>query len=104
MPISKDDNTYYDFEELYFEKGRDIDIIINNFFLKYKDVIKGDKEYITYNIKKLINEDRDLLMIINGDGQDVYNRVGKVSYIKHYVIPEQNNGKKYYVYCINSFI
>ena len=25
-------------------------------------------------------------------------------FLKHYVIPEQNNGKEYYVYCINSFI
>lgn len=32
------------------------------------------------------------------------NRVGKISYIKHYVIPEQNNSKEVYVYCINSFI
>ena len=31
-------------------------------------------------------------------------RVGKVSYLRHYFIPEQNNGKDYYVYCINSFI
>lgn len=43
-------------------------------------------------------------MRINGNGQDYLNRVGKVSYLRHYFIPEQNNGKDYYVYCINSFI
>jgi hypothetical protein len=105
MPIQKEDNKYYDFEELFFEKCKcsDIDSIINNFFLKYEE-IKGDKEYITYKIKKLIEEDRNFLMRINGEGQDPLNRIGKVSYLKHYVIPEQNNGKEYYVYCINSFI
>jgi len=61
-------------------------------------------EYITYKIKKLIEEDRRCLMKINGDGKDYLNRIGKVSYIRHYVIPEKNNGKEYYVYCINSFI
>jgi len=43
-------------------------------------------------------------MRINGNGQDIVNRVGKVSYIRHYVIPEKNNGKEYYTYSINSFI
>ena len=104
MPINPDDNKYYDFEELFFEKNCDVDIIITNFFTKYKEDIKGDTEYITYKIKKLIEEDRNYLMQINGNGQHYLNRVGKISYIKHYVIPEKNNGKEYYVYCINSFI
>jgi hypothetical protein len=43
-------------------------------------------------------------MRINGNGQDPLNRIGKISYIRHDVIPEQNNGKEYYVYCVNSFI
>jgi hypothetical protein len=103
MPIQKDDNKYYDFEELFFEKCSDIDNIINNFFIKYEE-IKGDKEYITYKIHKLIEEDRNTLNRINGEGQDPLNRIGKISYLRHYVIPEQNNGKEYYVYCINSFI
>jgi hypothetical protein len=30
--------------------------------------------------------------------------IGKISYVRHYVIPEKNNGKEYYIYCINSFI
>jgi len=104
MPINSDDNKYYDFEELFFEKGRDVDIILTNFFTKYQEDIKCDTEYITYKIKKLIEEDREVLMRINGNGQDPLNRIGKVSYIKHEVIPEKNNGKEYYVYCINSFI
>ena len=104
MPIQLDDNKYYDFEELFFEKDCDIDIIINNFFMKYKGDIIGDTEYIIYKIKKLIEEDRNFLMRINGCGQDYLNRIGKVSYLRHYIIPEQNNGKEYYVYCINSFI
>jgi hypothetical protein len=103
MPINADDNTYYDFEELFFEKNCDIDNIIVNFFLKYQD-IRGDTEYITYKIKKLINDDRNVLMGINADGKDWLNRIGKRSFIKHYVIPEQNNGKEYYIYSINSFI
>ena len=101
MPIQAEDNKYYDFEEIFFEKGCDIDSIINNFFVKYEE-IKGDKEYISYKIKKLIEEDRNCLKI-NGE-EDPLNIVGKVRYLKHYVIPEQNNGKEYYVYCINSFI
>ena len=103
MPIQTEDKKYYDFEEIFFEKQVDIDNIINIFFIKYEE-IKGDKEYITYKIKKLIAEDRNFLNRINGEGQDLLNRIGKVSYLKHYVIPEQNNGKEYYVYCINSFI
>jgi hypothetical protein len=43
-------------------------------------------------------------MKINGNRQDYLNRIGKVSYLRDYIIPEQNNGKEYYVYCINSFI
>ena len=104
MPIDADDNKYYDFEDLFFEKDCDIDLTINNFFTKFKNDIIGDTEYITYKIKKLIEEDRNFLTRINYDGQDYLNRIGKVSYIKHYVIPEKNNGKDYYVYCINSFI
>jgi len=103
MPINTD-NKYYDFEELFFEKNCDIIYIINNFFMKYKEYIKGDKEFITYKIKKLIEEDRNYLNKINGKGQDTLNRIGKISYIKHYVIPENNDDKEFYVYCINSFI
>lgn len=94
---------YHDFEEFYFEKNCNVDDVINSFFVKH-DEIKGDKEYITYKIKKLIKEDRDYLNKLNGEGQDPLNRIGKISYLKHYVIPEHNNGKEYYVYCINSFI
>ena len=104
MPFQDDDKRFYDFEEIFFEKDCDIDYIINTFFKKYEDEIKGDKEYITYKMKKLIEEDRKFLNRINGEGQDPLNRVGKVSYLRHYVIPEKNNGKEYYDYCINSFI
>jgi hypothetical protein len=62
MPIHADDNKYYDFEELFFEKNRDVDSIITSFFTKYKEDIKGDTEYITYKIKKLIEKDRNYLM------------------------------------------
>ena len=103
MPIQSEDKNYYDFEEIFFEKDCDIDNIINNFFIKHEE-IKSDKEYITYKIKKLIEEERRFINRINGEGQDTLNRIGKVSYLRHYVIPEQNNGKEYYVYCINSFI
>jgi hypothetical protein len=104
MPIHADDNKYYDFEDLDFEKHCDVDSVISNFFMKYREEIKGDTEYITYKIKKLIEEDRNYLMKINGNGQDPLNRIGKISYIRHDVIPEKNNGKEYYIYCINSFI
>jgi hypothetical protein len=104
MPIHADDNKYYDFEDLDFEKNCDVDSIITRFFTKYREEIKGDTEYITYKIKKLIEEDRNYLMKINGNGQDPLNRIGKISYIRHDVIPEKNNGKEYYIYCINSFI
>lgn len=103
MPIQAEDKKYYDFEEIYFEKGCDIDSIINNLFVKYEE-IKCDTEYITYKIKKRVEEDRIFLNRINGEGQHPLNINGKVSYLKHYVIPEQNNGKEYYVYCINSYI
>ena len=103
MPLTLE-NKYYDFEELYFEKNCNIDDIIINFFSKYKDIIMGDKEYITYKIKKTIDDDRKTLMKINGDGKDYLNRIGKQNFIKHDVIPEQNNGKEYYIYSINSFI
>ena len=103
MPIQADDNRYYDFEELFFEKDCDVNDIIHNFFMKYKEIV-GDKEHITYKIKKLIETDRQYLIDMNKTQLFWMNRIGKISYIKHYVIPEQNNGKEYYVYCINSFI
>ncbi len=103
MPIQKEDNKYYDFEEIFFEKDCDIDNIINSFFNKYKK-IKKNKKYVTYEIKKLIETDRQNLNGLNGEGQDPLNRIGKVSYFRHNVIPEKNNGKEYYIYCINSFI
>jgi hypothetical protein len=103
MPIDCENN-YYDFEELSFESGCDIDNIINNFFSKYNDVIKGDREYITYKIKNTIASDRKILMDMNGQGQDALNRIGKVSYVRHDVIPDLNNGKEFYVYSIHSFI
>jgi hypothetical protein len=104
MPINSDDNKYYDFEELFFSKNCDIDTIITSFFTKYKEDIKEDTEYITYKIKKLIEFDRNYLIRINENGQDKLNRIGKISYITHDVIPEKNNGKENYIYCINSFI
>ena len=76
---------------------------INKFFIKYQE-IKGDKEYIAYKIKELIVEDRKFLNRLNGEGQHPLNILGKVRYCRHYVIPEQNNGKEYYIYCINTFI
>ena len=103
MPIQPDDNKYYDFD-LFFEKNCDVDMIINRFFTKFKDDIRGDTEQITHTIKNVVEEDRNFLMKMNGNGQDYLNRIGKITYLRHYVIPKQNNGKEYYVYCINSFI
>ena len=60
MPINSD-KKYYDFEELFFERTRDIDTIIHDFFMKYGDCIQGDKELITYQIKKQIEKDREYL-------------------------------------------
>ena len=98
------DGKYYDFEEIFFEKDCDIDSVINIFFLKYKNDITGGLEYIKNKIKNTINEDRNYLNRINSDGQDYLNRIGKTSFIKHHVIPDQNNGKEYYIYSINTFI
>lgn len=103
MPIDSDNKKYYDFEGLYFEADCDIDNVIYNFFSKYNEII-GHKEYIAYKIKKQIASDRKILMDMNGQGQDPMNRISKVSYVKHDVISDLNNGKEYYVYQINSFI
>ena len=91
----------YDFEELYFETGCDTDAIIANFFSKYEN-IKGDKEYITYQIKKTVDNDRKKVL----QRRETDNTIpinGLRSFVKHYVIPEQNNNKEYYTYSINSF-
>lgn len=104
LPQTQTHEKKYDFEELFFEKNSNIDEIIINFFSKHKDVIKGDIEYISHRIKKIIDGDRKTLMSINGDGKDYLNRIGKQTLIKHEVIPEINNGKEYYIYSINSFI
>jgi hypothetical protein len=64
----------------------------------------GNKEYIAYKMKKLIEEDRNVLNMLNGEGQDPFNKIGKISYLRHYVNPEQHNGKEYYIYCITTFI
>lgn len=37
----------------------------------------GNKEYIAYKMKKLIEEDRNVLNILNGEGQDPFNKIGK---------------------------
>ena len=97
MPISED-NYYYDFEELFFEKDCNIDEIISNFFSKYKNEIKGNKIYITYKIKKIVIHDRNTLI------KNDINKNIKKSFVKHYVTPEKNNGKEYYIYSINSYI
>lgn len=93
-----------DFETLCFEKTCNIDEIINNFFTKYKNIIYGDKEYITYLIKKQISADRNKLIRMNKEGNNPLHIVGLTSYIKHYVIPEKNNQKEYYIYRIDSYI
>jgi hypothetical protein len=100
MPINSD-NKYFDFEELFFEKNSDIDFIIDGFFNKYQNSIKGNTQLISHQIKKLIIHDRNLL---NNIKPNPFNFIGKTSYIKHYVIPDHNDGKKFYVYSINSFI
>jgi hypothetical protein len=92
----------FDFE-LIFEKDCDVDSVISDFF-KNNDTIKGDNEYITYKIKKVVDEDRNFLTGVNEMVRDNINKIGKFSYLKHYVIPEQNNGVEYYTYRINSFI
>jgi hypothetical protein len=92
----------FDFE-LIFEKDCDVDNVISEFF-KNNDTIKGDKEYITYKIKKIVDEDRKFLTGVNEIVQDHLNKIGKFSFLKHHVIPEQNNGNEYYTYRINSFI
>lgn len=98
MPIQPYDNRYYDFEEIFFEKGCDVDTIIQQFFMKYDSTIKGDKEYVTYKIKKYIERDRNILNALKENGQNPLNRIGTVSYVTHDVIPEQNNGKEQYIY------
>lgn len=100
MPIQLD-NANYDFE-ITFEKNCNINNVITYFFNQCQ--IKGDKEYIAYKIKKLIEEDRNCLTRLHSEGPDPFNRIGKISYLRHYVNPEQNNGKECYVYCINTFI
>ena len=85
-----------------FRKNCDADFIINRFFTKFKEVIKGDTEYISYKIKKLVEEDRVYLMKINGDGKDYLNRIGKVSYIRHYVVPEK--WRQRVLYLLHKFI
>ena len=104
MPI-QEDKKYFDFEEIFFEKNCNIDLIINTFFMKYQE-IKGDKEFITYKIKNVIETDRKFLNGLNNKGSNTSKLmlIGKVTYLKHYVIPKKNNGKEYYIYCINSFI
>jgi len=52
MSINQINSKKYDFNKMVFMPNSDIDLIISNFFTKHKDYIKGDKEYITYKIKK----------------------------------------------------
>jgi hypothetical protein len=90
-------NFYYNFEQLYFYNNCDIDTVINNFFVKYNN-IKGDKEYITYEIKNIVKQDLSLLQKLG------HTNIGKTSYIRHKVIPEHNNNEPYFIYCINTYI
>ena len=41
-------------------------------------------------------------MKINGDGKDYLNRIGKVSYIRHYVVPEK--WRQRVLYLLHKFI
>lgn len=102
MQFQSDDKKHYDFQ-MTFENDCDFDAVINNFFSEHTEII-GHKEYITYRIKKQIELDKRFLNAINGKRQDVLNRIGKVSYVRHDVIPEQNGGKEFYIYLINTFI
>lgn len=104
MPIQATTTPRFDFEELFFYKDCNVDAILRAFFAKYRDVIIGDTEYITYKINRLITEDRNCLLHMRANQQDPFHRVGKTSYIQHPVIPEDNNGKEYYVYCIHTFL
>lgn len=107
MPIEDyTGNKKYDFEEIILTKDCDIDGILNNFFTKHKEVIHSgeDIEYIKYKIKQVNKEDARYMEILNESMCNIMNMVGKMSYVKHYVIPELNNGKEYYVYCIHTFI
>jgi hypothetical protein len=104
MPSPLNTENKYDFEELFFEKNCNIDEIIASFFFTYKDVIKGDVEYISYKIKELVTNDKNALMKNKNENNNSYNIVGKNSLIKHYVIPLQNNLREYYIYSIHSFI
>ena len=92
---------YYDFEELFFENGSDVEKIIKRFFSKYPEIV-GDKEYITYLIKKLVTSDRTYLIVNTNNNTN--NSIVKQSFVEHNVIPEKNNGKHRYIYSINSFI
>jgi hypothetical protein len=98
MPIEDLMNDKHDFEMLYFEKDRNVDETIANFFLS-NDIV-GDKEYITYKIKQVVDNVR----------QSLYNNTlplnicGKTVFLKHKIIPEQNNNREYYTYCLHVFI
>ena len=95
MPIIENTN-YYDFRQIVFREHDDIDEIIYNFFRDYDGVINGDKAYITYEIKNAVTNERRYLKL----NESVFNK-GRITFVQHLVIPEQNNNNSSYTYCIN---
>lgn len=98
----------YDFERMIFKNDCNVDTIINNFFAKYKETINCESQYddIICDIKQVIQENRTALSEMKYDDENCSCNypVAKVRYVKHHVNPELNNGKLYYVYCINTFV
>lgn len=99
----------HDFERIIFKNDCDVDEIINRFFMKYGETINcelEDYDNIICDIKQVVQEDRISLseMKCNDENCDHNHPVAKVRYIKHCVNPELNNGKLYYVYCIDTFV
>ena len=96
MPIIENAN-YYDFRQIVFREHDDVDEVIYNFFRDYDGIINGDKAYVTYEIKTIVRNERQYLKLSQSVNK------GTIKFLRHLVIPEQNNNKGYYTYCINVF-
>lgn len=112
MPyLAAEGGRHCDFEELRFTPASDVDAVIREFFAKYPQIV-GNKHYISYLMRKRVEEERDQLRQLQqqpqnqpqqprGGEQKVFVLEGVRTFVQHDVIPAENGGREHYTYALN---
>lgn len=101
MPyVATDGGRHFDFEVLHFSSANteDIDATIRAFFAKYPQIV-GNKEYITYRLRRRVEEERAQLRQLQANSGNTL-VAGVRVFVQHDVIPAENGGRENYVYAL----